>query len=516
MARQFLNKEGLTYFKKKVDMELAKKSAVDHDHQEILTDKERAIVSDMELDGIEQTLYAGETILTFTSDRIKETSVIDIMVDRLGIIPKFVDASNGSVVIIFNKMKEDLKVKLLIHDGIYELIGVDSLSATANTNDIISGKTAYVKGEKITGTITVNDSGETVVPTTSDITFVQPDTKLESDYTIAGANTLLANNIKKGVSIFGVTGTLENVINDIQIDGVSLDPSDSRLKNGALNITANYTTINIQKASLPYSAYYASSVVYEGEIHYLGSAYLSTSNSHIKYNPTTDTWSTVSTLPIQFVRGKAVVYNNEIHIIGSAISNAERSHYKWNGSEWVSVSTLPYVFGSGAAFVLNGFIHIMGGSNTGIDAHYIWNGVEWVKSNSLAYEFNYGGCLVYNNELHLIGGWNTDTGTNHYAFNPHTCVWRKVSTLPYSFDCMSVLLFGNEIHILGNGSDTNTQTSHYKWDGSEWVSVGTLPYTFAHGCAVSLNNKLHIMGSSITGNQNLHYIVESVEYTINE
>ena len=81
-----------------------------------------------------------------------------------------------------------------------------------------------------------------------------------------------------------------------------------------------------------------------------------------------------STLPYDFYNGSAVVYNNEIHILGSSGSDSTK-HYKYNGTSWVSVSTLPYSFSNGSAVVLNNEIHILGGNSgsgsSNYTSHYI-------------------------------------------------------------------------------------------------------------------------------------------------
>jgi N-acetylneuraminic acid mutarotase len=69
----------------------------------------------------------------------------------------------------------------------------------------------------------------------------------------------------------------------------------------------------------------------------------------------------MSTLPYDFCYGCAVVYNNEIHILGSNTSGNGTKHYKWDGTQWTSVSTLPYNFYDGSAVVLSNKIHILGG-----------------------------------------------------------------------------------------------------------------------------------------------------------
>ena len=83
--------------------------------------------------------------------------------------------------------------------------GLDTYDATATANDILTGKTAYVDGKKITGVIPLKGS-ETITPGTYSKT-IQSGRYLSGTQTILGDSNLVSGNIKSGVTIFGVSGT---------------------------------------------------------------------------------------------------------------------------------------------------------------------------------------------------------------------------------------------------------------------------------------------------------------------
>ncbi len=105
---------------------------------------------------------------------------------------------------------------------------VDTSDANAVAGNMLSGKTAYVNGSKITGTI-ASKGAQTYTPGTSNQTIAAGQ-YLSGAQTIAGDADLVAGNIKSGVNIFGVLGTLGTGVKTIQF-------GTSPLESGIVYIT---------------------------------------------------------------------------------------------------------------------------------------------------------------------------------------------------------------------------------------------------------------------------------------
>lgn len=82
---------------------------------------------------------------------------------------------------------------------------LDTSDATAMSEYITKGKTAYINGELVVGTMKVIPGQEIKTKGTS--IDISGDAYIEGDIIIKGDSNLTNDNIKVGVSIFGVTGT---------------------------------------------------------------------------------------------------------------------------------------------------------------------------------------------------------------------------------------------------------------------------------------------------------------------
>jgi len=118
--------------------------------------------------------------------------------------------------------------------------GPDTSDATASAGDILSPKTAYANGQKVTGSI-LTVPGRTVTPSASSQTVIQAGRYAAGDIAVAGDANLVPGNIKSGVSIFGVSGSLSTEAMEVTYGNGFADYSSA----SKLICTLNYSKTNI-------------------------------------------------------------------------------------------------------------------------------------------------------------------------------------------------------------------------------------------------------------------------------
>lgn len=128
----------------------------------------------------------------------------------------------------------------------------DTSDATASQSEILATKSAYVNGVKLTGTMPNNGAANVTVTNKSGTTipagYYDGSGKALIDAT--SASNLVANNIRSGVTILGVEGTLSPE-DTLVVGPASATPSSSQQVITAASLEYDYIT-QVTVAAIPY------------------------------------------------------------------------------------------------------------------------------------------------------------------------------------------------------------------------------------------------------------------------
>lgn len=206
--KEFLDIDGLNYYQDiKVQPALDKLSNIGHVHNGLPLPIEKRNVAALKDIFIRDVLVAGETELTITSPYFKKDGLVSVYISDITHPPVSVNVNDGEVTLTFEKRDENLDIAVVTRSSEYQLGSAlfDTSDATATSDDIVKDKTAVVNNETVVGALECYEE-TTYIPSTTE-QVIKAGKVAKSGLVLKGDNNLISDNILKGISIFGVTGT---------------------------------------------------------------------------------------------------------------------------------------------------------------------------------------------------------------------------------------------------------------------------------------------------------------------
>ena len=224
-------------------------------------------------------------------------------------------------------------INILGVEGTY--IGTDTRDATATAEDLIKDKTAYVNGEKITGTLVPLDTsdataieGDLISPATAYVNGKKisgtvanngelnynPSTSIQAipeGYTVGGTiaavtsdidSNILPENIKKDVTILGVTGTHESFgggTGEVKLFETEEEMQTDNANEGDLAVVYRSKKVSVEVGKTYEEIYLPETIVFDTAI---------TTNNYIYLNDDQTARLRVYKTMIRFQQGSSNIY----------------------------------------------------------------------------------------------------------------------------------------------------------------------------------------------------------------
>lgn len=175
---------------------------------------------------VNKVVYGGETLIDLTSDTVDAAHLL-----------KNYTAHDKSGAPVTGSCEYDAK----------------TTDATAVASEILSGKTAYVNKAQVTGTMANNGSNNVTVTSKAGTSIPAGyyDGSGRAVLDSSSASALVANNIRQGVTILGVVGTL-SAEDGLTVGAIAATPMITAQTITAASEDLDYIT-QVTVAAIPYT-----------------------------------------------------------------------------------------------------------------------------------------------------------------------------------------------------------------------------------------------------------------------
>ena len=363
----------------------------------------------------------------------------------------------------------------------------------------------------------------------------------------AGGATIVGRNLH----FFGGTS---------RVAGSTADPDEG--EHWVLNLDGGTTWQ--PRAPLPNPRNHLVGATLEGKVYAVGGQHNENENTGLqsdvhRYDPATNAWTKVASLPVARSHTAVVVRNGSIVVLGGTNPGNQASRYvtayhpkenvwtnlpqlpagrktpvaamvgdvlhlttgshavtNWTGrfaDRWESGPSLPVSIGEVAGGIIGKTMYMIGESNKATTALDLSTGT-W-RSNLAVRPFqgHHHAAEVVGGKLFLIGGLGGSSAGKVQIYDPATNVWTLGADMPFAAGSSSTAVIGGKIYVAGGiiGSSTTTRSAVYNPATNSWTEIAPMPQGRNHAAATTDGSKLYVAGGRGPGSGDANVVANGFD-----
>ena len=227
------------------------------------------------------------------------------------------------------------------------------------------------------------------------------------------------------------------------------------------------------KAPMPAAVSGAASAVINGRLYVAGGGSSSPAqpgpfNTLYSYDPATDTWTTLASMPTPEAGAAAAAINGQLYVVGGISQagvinnprNAVLQVYDPTTNTWATKASMPTARGGAEAVAINGLLYVVGGtptntSYTGVLEVYDPATDTWSSKAPMPTPRQVFAAAAVNGRLFAIGGdpggGVAQTAVNE-VYDPSTDTWTTAAPMPTARYEMASGVIGTTIFVVGGAT----------------------------------------------------------------
>jgi hypothetical protein len=277
-----------------------------------------------------------------------------------------------------------------------------------------------------------------------------------------------------------------------------------------------------QKAPMPTPRYNGGAAVVNNEIYVIGgNVGNKLLNTVEKYNPATDAWTTgLASMPTARSDLAVVAVNGQIYAIGGSTSWAGTvmtgvlERYDPTSDSWTTLSPMPVPAGYVAGAVVNGKIYVIGGEVP--DYHTCATVREydpatdtWTTKADMPTARKSLSAAVVNGKIYAVGGsggaLNGEPTVEEY--DPLSDTWATKAAMPTPRQLLSAVGVNGKVYVIGGGlmggrfSSPDPTVERYDPASNTWTQKISIPFPVLGPAVAAVNGKIYSVGGMVFAGQ---------------